>query len=30
MLRRTIAGQSRPRRKNQQLLKSILKRLGVI
>ena len=30
MLRRTIAGQSRSRRKNQQLLKSILKRLGVI
>jgi hypothetical protein len=30
MLRRTIAGQSRSRRKNQQLLKSILQRLGVI
>ncbi len=30
MLRRTISGQSRPRRKNQELLKSILQRLGVI
>jgi hypothetical protein len=30
MLRRTIAGQSRPRRKNQELLKSMLRRLGVV
>ena len=30
MLRRTIAGRSRPRRRNQQLLKSLLHRLGVI
>jgi hypothetical protein len=30
MLRRTLAGQSRPLRRNQELLKSILHRLGVI
>jgi len=30
MLLRTLAGRSRPRRRNQELLKSILRRLGVI
>jgi hypothetical protein len=30
MLRRAMAGRSRPRRKNQELLKSILRRLGVV
>jgi hypothetical protein len=30
MLLRTMAGRSRPRRRNQELLKSILHRLGVI
>jgi len=30
MLRRTLAGRSTPRRKNQQLLKSILQRLGAV
>jgi hypothetical protein len=30
MLTRALAGQSRPRRKNQDLLKSILRRLGVL
>ena len=30
MLRRALAGLSRPRKRNQQLLKSILQRLGVI
>jgi hypothetical protein len=30
MLRRTITGRSRPRKRNQELLKSILRRLGVI
>jgi hypothetical protein len=30
MLLRTIAGRSRPRRRNRELLKSVLKRLGVI
>jgi hypothetical protein len=30
MLRRTIAERTRPRRKNQELLKSILRRLGVL
>jgi hypothetical protein len=30
MLLRTLAGRSRPRKRNQQLLKSILQRLGVI
>jgi hypothetical protein len=30
MLLRTMAGRSRPRRRNQELLKSILHRLGVV
>ena len=30
MLTRTLAGQSRPRKRNQELLKSILRRLGLV
>jgi hypothetical protein len=30
MLRRALAGRSRPRKRNQQLLKSILQRLGLV